>query len=168
MSEPHTPGEPDPTLRPARLALYAGVVCVVLGALALYAGYNGAATNPVVEAQVPYIISGGLAGLALLLLGGIGIAASVVLKVTGEIRIELHAAREAFTQSNRVTSSVAAAITPDAVAATSTNGYVIVSSTGSSYHRADCRLVERVEVPEKVPRGAAAAQGLHPCRVCNP
>lgn len=168
MSEPHTTGEPDPTLRPARLALYAGVISMILGAFALFAGYNGAATNPIVEAQVPYLISGGLAGLALLLLGGIGIAASVILRVTGEIRSELHATRDAFTQANRISSSVAAAVLPESVPAASSNGSVLVSSGGSSYHRADCRLVERAEAVSKVPRADATSQGLHPCRICNP
>jgi len=168
MSEQHTTTEPDPTLRPARLALYVGVICLVLGAFALFAGYNGAATNPIVEAQVPYVISGGLAGLALLLLGGIGVAASVILRVTGEIRRELHMTRDAFTQANRVASSVAAAIRPESIAATSSNGSVLVSSGGSSYHRADCRLVERAEAVSKLPRTDAASQGLHPCRICNP
>lgn len=168
MSEPQHIGEPDPTLRPARLAMYLGVVALVLGAIALIAGYNGAATNPIVEAQIPYVISGGLAGLALIVIGGISVAASVILRVTGEIRNELHATRDAFTQANRVASSVAAAIRPESIPASASNGSVLVSSGGSSYHRSDCRLVERAESVEKVPRADATSQGLHPCRICNP
>jgi hypothetical protein len=168
MSEQHSTGEPDPTLRPARLALYAGIACLAIGLFALLAGYNGAATNPIVEAQIPYVISGGLAGAAFLVLGGIGIASGVILKVTGELRRELQEARDAIGHTARISGTVPLTMAGETVPAPSTNGHVLVSSGGSSYHRADCRLVERAESVSKLPRADATSQGLHPCRVCNP
>jgi len=43
----------------------AGVALVVAGFLALFLAWNGAAGKDRVEAQLPYLISGGLVGLAL-------------------------------------------------------------------------------------------------------
>ena len=90
MTNPYEPAQPDPTQRPARLALYLGGVLVLLGFVVLMIGWWGAANNPVVEAQMPYLISGGLIGLGFMLLGGISFAAGAVLRVAGEIRAELH------------------------------------------------------------------------------
>lgn len=168
MAEPHH-YEPDQSLRSSRLAMYAGVSLVGLGAVAIYLGYNGAATNPLVEAQVPYVISGGLFGLALLLLGGIGIAASVVLRAMGDMRRELHAVRDGFLEASHGDPMIARALGVEpAPAAASLNGSVVVAESGSSYHRPDCRVVERAVGVSKIPREQADAQGLHACRVCAP
>ena len=43
----------------------AGVLLVVAGFVALFMAWNGAAGKDYVEGQLPYVISGGLAGLAL-------------------------------------------------------------------------------------------------------
>lgn len=161
------PASADPTQRPARLALYVGFICVLLGFIALFLGYQGAATNPIVEAQIPFVISGGLAGLGFLLLGGIGIAAGVVLRVTGEIRTELHQTREAITRGSSAMSQVPLAKL-EAAAPVTTNGAVVVSPSGSSYHLPTCRLVERVDSVSKVAVAEATSQGFQPCRVCNP
>lgn len=165
MTNQFEPAPADPTQRPARLALYIGVILVALGLIALFLGYRGTARNPIVEAQIPFLVSGGLAGLALTLLGGVSLAAATVLRVTGEIRAELQATRDALRDG---TSPVAASLQPDAAAKASTNGSVLISPAGSSYHKLDCRLVERAEVTSKVAVGEATAQGFHPCRVCNP
>lgn len=43
----------------------AGVALVVAGFIALFLAWNGAADKDYVEGQLPYVISGGLVGLAL-------------------------------------------------------------------------------------------------------
>jgi hypothetical protein len=43
----------------------AGVLLVVAGFVALFLAWNGAAGKDYVEGQLPYVISGGLVGLAL-------------------------------------------------------------------------------------------------------
>lgn len=48
----------------------AGAVLAGLGFAAMLLGYSGAARTPLVEEQVPYLISGGVIGLALVVLGG--------------------------------------------------------------------------------------------------
>ena len=43
----------------------AGVLLVVAGFVALFLAWNGAAAKDYVEGQLPYVISGGMVGLAL-------------------------------------------------------------------------------------------------------
>ena len=42
-----------------------GVLLVVLGFIAMFLAWNGAADKDFVQGQIPYLISGGLVGLAL-------------------------------------------------------------------------------------------------------
>ena len=42
-----------------------GVLLVVLGFIAMFLAWNGAAAKDFVQGQIPYLISGGLVGLAL-------------------------------------------------------------------------------------------------------
>jgi hypothetical protein len=46
-------------------------VCVVLGVIALLLGWRGVGDEALTAQQLPYIISGGIGGLFLLILGGI-------------------------------------------------------------------------------------------------
>jgi hypothetical protein len=48
----------------------------------------------------------------------------------------------------------------------STNGKVIAAAT--SYHRAECRVLEGKQGLTEVSIEEAQAEGLVPCRVCNP
>jgi hypothetical protein len=46
-------------------------LCIVLGALALLLGWVGTSSTPYVSEQLPYIVSGGLAGIFLLGVGAV-------------------------------------------------------------------------------------------------
>jgi hypothetical protein len=48
---------------------FAAWLLIAFGALGLLLGWLGASSTPYVEAQIPYVISGGLTGLALIGLG---------------------------------------------------------------------------------------------------
>lgn len=150
------------TLRRARVAMYAGVGSFLFGLIVLYLGYSGAANNPIVEAQIPYLISGGLFGAALMILGGIGFAASIILRVLGS---EPTAA--AMSPKTLVSASFEAPATPAATNGKSTS-LVFVAGGGSSFHVQGCRLVERAAEVHEVAKQVAIADGMTPCRVCSP
>lgn len=61
-----------------RLVLVPGAASVVLGILLILLGWVGAARTARQIEQIPYLISGGLLGLALVFLGGLLLAAGVV------------------------------------------------------------------------------------------
>ncbi|HEX9713299.1 MAG TPA: hypothetical protein VGB52_12230 [Actinomycetota bacterium] len=157
---------PDPAHRPARLALYLGIALVAAGAVIMYLGYNGAATTAVPAAQTPYIISGGLLGVGLLALGGIAVAVHVILAVQADFRVELRGMRDSIEQ-------LAEAMTRQAFASgglPSTNGHtiVMVARGASSFHREECRLVQRADHLRSIPKDEADREGLAPCRICKP
>lgn len=160
--------EPDPAHRPARLALYLGGGLVAVGALVLYIGYNGAATNALVPAQIPYVISGGLLGAALMVLGAITISVHVILRVQADFRTEMGGMRESMENLADLMARQAFAGGAPAGAVPSANGTVVVARGSSSYHRAECRLVERAEHTKPIPRDEAQRTGLVPCRICKP
>jgi hypothetical protein len=55
----------------SRWLLIAGGVLVPLGLFLVILGWSGAASTPFVFEQIPYLISGGLLGVGLMVLGGI-------------------------------------------------------------------------------------------------
>jgi hypothetical protein len=55
----------------SRWLLVAGGILVPLGIFLVLLGWSGAAATPLVFEQIPYLISGGLLGVGLMVLGGI-------------------------------------------------------------------------------------------------
>lgn len=158
--------EPDPAQRPARLAMYLGVLLIALGALALYLGYNGTATNALPQAQTPYLISGGLTGLALVALGGVTLAVYVLLRVQADLRTDVQEMKSSIRSlADSLAGQSAFRVQKDAPGA---NGYVMLTRGSSTYHRPDCRLVTRTTDARPMPKEEAGQAGMTPCRVCTP
>jgi hypothetical protein len=163
----HVLAEPDPAQRPARLAMYLGVAMLALGAIALYLGYDGVAKHAVEVAQTPYLISGGIVGLALIGLGGVTLAVYVLLRVQGDLRSELRSMSVAIeslvdamaAQVSYKTSNGSAPVTGD---------LVLVARGTSTFHAAGCRLVDRSEAARPLPRSEAQKAGMTACRICKP
>lgn len=158
------PPPPDPAQRPARLALYLGVLLIAVGLVALYLGYNGVATNANEVAQTPYLISGGMAGLGLLGLGGISVAVFVLLRVQADLRRDLTDLRETV---DSLTDAVGRqGYNGSNGHAPSANGTVMVTEGSRTFHRPDCRLVTRAGHARPVAKSETG--GLTPCRICRP
>jgi uncharacterized membrane protein len=64
-----------------------GIAYCVVGFFLIFLGWNGAASNDDEPAQIPYVISGGIAGLALVVLG----TALIVAHSLRTDRVELRA-----------------------------------------------------------------------------
>ncbi|MET0325858.1 MAG: hypothetical protein ABW219_11585 [Ilumatobacteraceae bacterium] len=64
-----------------------GIAYCIAGFFLVFLGWNGAASNDVETAQIPYVISGGIAGLGLIVLG----AALIVAHSLRADRVELKA-----------------------------------------------------------------------------
>jgi hypothetical protein len=141
--------------RQVRFGRILGLVFCVAGFTTIGFGWNGTAKTALVDKQFPYLISGGAAGVALVLLG-------VGLLVMSQVRSErLKLAEELRTVASVISRAVAAA-----PSSSSLDGRVVAGK--STYHRPDCRLVEKKSDLDFVTVGAAKATGLSPCRVCNP
>ena len=174
---------PDPARRsslagrfkqPENLLTVVSGVLLPLGLMVIVLGWYGAAHTPYLFEQVPYLISGGLVGLALVLGGGLcsfgsWIARSAqlqrqslaeVVALLGDIRAELAsgpAAAEAVTVPTRPRRAAAGNGLGKGAAFVATSG-------GSMLHRPECSVVVGREDLHRV----KLSSGLAPCGLCDP
>ena len=136
-----------------------GVAVLLVGFVVIFLGWNGAASFNDLRQQFPYLISGGLAGLALVVVG----AALLLVEALRTERAELQSSIDDLRRTLESTASSVA--TSDATLADSD---LVVAGRGS-YHRQDCRLVQgRDDRLPLISQPDAGEQGLTPCRICNP
>ncbi len=147
-----------------------GWILVGLGIILIIVGYLGISREALVAKQLPYLISGGIGGLALVGFGAM-LVGTEDLKRTQERIDELE---DLVADLHAVLLSRPDAPTP------SSNGdsgsqYADGASTtllalpgGSSYHRADCSMIHGKREAKPVTASAARRQGLKPCRLCEP
>ena len=143
-----------------RVLSLAGSIILPLGLVAIFLGWYGAARTPLLFEQIPYLISGGLLGVGLMLGGGMLFFGSWLARMaeqdrrsSQELMIALGELREAV-----LTSSVAAASA--SLAATG----LVATPTGSMAHLPTCSVVaERDDLVAVQPD-----DGLKPCKICDP
>jgi hypothetical protein len=143
--------------RQVRYGRILGLVFCVAGFVTIGFGWNGMAKLACPDCQLPYLLSGGAAGGALVLLG-------VGLLVVAQLRSERMKLTDELQRVGSVISRAIAA--SPAAGGASSNGRVVAGK--STYHRPDCRLVEGKSDLDLVTIEAARASGLSACRVCNP
>jgi hypothetical protein len=154
-------------LRWGQLGGQLGIGYCLAGVALILLGWNGAASYDRVESQMPYLISGGLAGLALVIIG----AGLLVVQAQRQNRAALQTSitdlREAI---DRLIETTGAASAPGAptVSGGAPEGAVGVLAGPSSYHRPNCRLIEGQSGLIPMMLTAAHDSGLTPCRICSP
>lgn len=148
---------------PPRRLLVVGGLMTGLGFLCILLGWSGAAHTTRLFEQIPYAISGGMLGTALVFAGGFCYFAfwiTRLLQATQADNAEVRAALERIEQLlTPATNGSQQQTVPDRAA-----GYVATPS-GTMYHRPDCLLVAGRDKLRTV-NGTEA--GLTPCRVCEP
>ena len=144
-----------------------GWVLAALGALALFLGWYGVSGEALTSKQLPYLVSGGLTGIALV------VVASAVL-ATEDIRRQLSHVDDLQRKVDDLyalfVEELAAPGTVDSpvAAATRTSDAVVALPAGSSFHRADCALAAGKAQAAVVDGRTIRARKLRPCRVCDP
>lgn len=140
-----------------------GVGLAVAGFVLIFLGWNGAASVDRVPSQFPYLISGGVAGLGLVVVGAVLMLVQSGREDRARLRAEIVELREALEQTTMPSApsgSEGSAPAPD------TSDLVVCGP--EVFHDPSCRLLEgRGELPLLSPE-AAAEEGLRPCRVCSP
>jgi hypothetical protein len=138
-----------------------GLACIGIGLLVIGIGWNGAAGIDFVSGQLPYLLSGGALGLALVVLG----AALLVVQNQRRDRNLLEAQlRDLNVAVTRLANAVAGS--PGALNGHGRDGTQVAVGR-SSFHRPDCRLAEGKGLALTT-LDAAQAEGLTPCRICRP
>ena len=162
-----------------KLAGQLGILYCLAGLFLVFLGWNGAATYDRVSAQVPYLVSGGLAGLSLVVIGGSVLVASSAREGSAALQATVAELREAVerlsagqvparsaTSGSRSTG--AGSVGSTSRSAGSTAGDEPVVAGPNAYHRPDCRLVDGQTGSSATTASAAAARGLTACRICAP
>ena len=146
----------------------AGLGLAAVGFLVILVAWNGAAGLDYTQGQIPYVISGGLGGLGLVVLG----AALVITESHRRDRAELErhldevvAALGRMAMLYRVAGNGAERSGTKVPATAGAPAMVVAGRT--SYHSPDCHLVAGRD-GDLLPRDDAETAGLDPCRVCNP
>lgn len=142
----------------SRLGGQLGVLLGLLGFVVMFLGWNGAASQAFVHQQFPYLISGGVIGLALVVMG----AAMIIVQNQRQDRAKLEAAIDRLVAATEHQNAGAAA----AAGGFGFTGFVVAGE--SSYHRVDCHLPEARDEAELVRIEEVVNRGLSPCRVCSP
>lgn len=167
MSLGNGPSGPRQSSVQAQLTRFGGRIAlavVAVGLLIIGLGYNGISGGggsingvPALVAQMPYLISGGVLGLAVVVLG----AALMITQSAREDRVRLEAKLDVLIELQE--SAVGAVRT-----AAPSDAEGLFAAGTSSYHRPTCRLVDGREQTVYLTAQEALAQDLHPCRVCQP
>jgi hypothetical protein len=147
-----------------------GWVLTAVGLIAILIGWYGVSGEALVAKQLPFLASGGLLGIALVVLGARFLLIQDLRRDAGRLdRIEtmvneLHAALLARPDApGRVAGATA-------VAKTSANGaasYVVLPG-GQSFHRGSCPMLEGKEKTSTIRSETVARRGLTPCPLCEP
>jgi hypothetical protein len=158
-----------------RMLLIAGSVFIPLGGLLILLGWYGASHTPNLFEQLPYLISGGLLGVALVGAGGFFYFGYWLTKQVYEAR----------SQNERLVAALDRIEDRLALAGASPNGapaangrprgarravsvsqpMFVATATGTMLHRPDCAVVANRDGLLEVPADAA---GYKPCRLCDP
>lgn len=149
-----------------RWLLVAGGFLTPLGIFAIMLGWLGAANTPVIFEQTPYLISGGLLGVALVFLGGLVYFAywqSMLVRQGRRQHGELIAQQR---QLAATAARIEALLAGDGRGGHGNgHGRLVATTEGTMLHRRDCAVVAgRDDV-----RGVSSdTPGLEPCALCNP
>ena len=137
------------------------VILMAIGFVAIAVGYNGASSDPRIAAQFPYLISGGLIGIAFIIIG----AALFLIQAYREERMRLESKLDELiavvSKGGGIGGGARVAPTPQDLA-----GLVVAGS--ASYHAPGCRLVDGREEVDYLTPEEARARFLQACRVCQP
>ena len=138
-----------------RWLLIAGGVLLPLGALFIVLGWIGASRTPFMFEQIPYLISGGLLGLALVFGGGF---VYFTYWQTRSVRESREHQRQLLDALEHIATLLGSELPAPAERLVSTE-------KGAMFHRADCAVAQRAKKLKTV-RGDEP--GLKPCGICNP
>jgi hypothetical protein len=147
-----------------------GWVLLGIGALFILIGWIGVSGTPIVAKQIPYVVSGGIAGVLLAIAGAYFLATEELRKDSGRLdRLErmvqeLHETLLAMTDAPAPPNGV-----DGAERTHSANGGGFVALAGSdTYHRPDCAMVAAKQNSSVLAPSTIRRRQMTPCSLCEP
>jgi hypothetical protein len=138
----------------------AGLALVAIGLITIGVAYNAVASQTALLAQMPYLVSGGLIGLSLVIVGAAVLVVNSAREDRALLEAKLDELADAILSSTGGTRTVAGSSPRDA------SGLVVAGT--ASFHAPDCRLVDGREETQLLTAEEAVSTGLKACRVCQP
>lgn len=136
-----------------------GWAAAILGVLALVVAWVGAADEVFVSRQIPYLISGGLGGLGLIVLGGVLLSTHDLYRYAERLdRME-----RKVDDIHRVLVEAWDMEPVDAATAAE----VVALPRGTTYHRPGCAAVQGKDATH-IDVASATGAGLLACKLCSP
>ena len=152
----------DDADRRVKLGRTLGFAFIVIGFILIAKAWDGAANQNWAPAQTPYLLSGGFMGLGFIITGA-------TLLFLSTIRAERQVMTDAYEEMTRLLGRNLSRLQ----VSTSSNGSGHASSEqvvagAKVYHRQECKVLDGKESLMTVTVEQAEAEGLEPCRVCDP
>jgi hypothetical protein len=145
--------------RRVKMGRVLGLVFITAGFVVIGKAWDGAASVNFAQGQIPYLLSGGFMGLALVVTGG-------VMLFLATVRAERQLMTDKFDEMTRLLSRNLGRLQISTNGSSDSGGQVIAA--GSAYHQPDCRLLQGKQGLATISAEQAAAEGLEACRVCDP
>jgi hypothetical protein len=174
--DPAAPPAGRRRLRPVNLDLRntwqiaAGAVLLPLGLALILLAWSGAAHGRVDQQQIPYLVSGGLGGLAVVTIGCFFYFAHWLYRIYDQADLHHQEAMQEQRELMRelIDAVAAGGVRPAAAGAQPAPGPSFVATqAGSNFHTASCPMVANRATGLRTLTAEEAA-GMRPCRVCEP
>lgn len=157
--EPRSRGSSFGDYARANTRTLAAVALLAAGIVFVLLGWYGAANTNILTEQIPYLISGGLLGVALIIVAGFMASSASLERQNRELREDLRNAIGSLGSSPRTPAS-------GSFAAPALDGRVYVVKGGRSYHLSGCPIVEGKE-SSAFALDEARSSGYTACKLCG-
>ncbi|MFL6239394.1 MAG: hypothetical protein ACJ735_07910 [Actinomycetes bacterium] len=147
-----------------RWLLIIGGVLLPLGVLLILLGWLGASRTILPFEQIPYVVSGGLLGIAFVIIGGFVYFAYWQTLLVRDTRAERRELVDALYRIERLLSG-GGLITSNGELPAHDEAPLVATENGSMIHRTDCPVVLNRDNLRSVSPGTP---GLRPCSICDP
>ncbi|MFN2539915.1 MAG: hypothetical protein ABR549_17420 [Mycobacteriales bacterium] len=148
-----------------RWMLVVGGTLLPLGVVLVLLGWYGASHTVLLFEQIPYLISGGLLGLALVMGGGFVYFAYWMTLLVRENRTEREDMQAVLLRIEDLLQAQAQPQTRRTAGASVAVTDLVATKTGTMMHRPDCVAVDGRDNLRPV---TASTPGLTPCKLCDP
>jgi hypothetical protein len=148
-----------------RWLLVAGGILLPLGAALVLAGWYGAAHTTRLFEEIPYLLSGGLFGLVLVITGAAFYFGYWLTRMVSNDRQMLEVMLRIESRLEALPLELNAAQTSERTSAAAPT--LVATKTGTMYHRSDCQIVADRSANE-LRRVRLPAPGMSPCKLCAP
>ncbi|MCU1464015.1 MAG: hypothetical protein JWO37_4090 [Acidimicrobiales bacterium] len=152
---------------------YAGWIITGVGIVFIVVGYLGVSREALVAKQLPYLISGGIGGIALVGIGAVFLGTEDIRRDSGRLdRLEAMVEElHAVLLSRRDAPAPESMTEPPEATAAQRNGQagiLVALPVGQSFHRPDCVMIQGKDKARQVTGDDVRDRALKACRLCEP